>query len=126
MEETTSRNLEFTQEIMTSDDNSSEPDQAMSVDTRMNDVALKKIMSLMFGDVCSLQEGHVLGSLMLALANQMDRGLVFVQQYFLVSSRWKHVHVFFFLSVVIVFGSKKESEQLGNYPSPPKRITTNL
>ena len=25
---------------------------------------------------------------------------------------------FFFLSVVIVFGSKVESEQLGNYPSP--------
>lgn len=88
MEETTSRNLESTQEIMTSDDNSSEPDQAMSVDTRMNDVALKKIMSLMFGDVCSLQEGHVLGSLILALANQMARGLVFLQQYFLVSSHW--------------------------------------
>ena len=70
------------------DDNSCEPDQAMSVDTRMNDVALKKIMSLIFGDVCSLQEGRVLGSVMLALANQMARGLVFMQQYFLVSSLW--------------------------------------
>lgn len=118
MEETTSRNLESTQEIMTSDDNSSEPDQATSVNIRMNDAALKEIMSLMFGDVCSLQEGRVLGSLMLALVNQMARGLVFVEQYFLVSSHWKHVHVFFFLSVVIVFGSKVESEQLGNYPSP--------
>ena len=88
MEETTSRNLESTQEIMTSDDNSSEPDQETSVNIRMNDVALKKIMSLMFGDVCSLQEGRVLGSLMLALINQMARGLVFVQQYFLVSSHW--------------------------------------
>lgn len=88
MEETTSRNLESTQEIMMPDDNSCEPDQAMSVDTRMNDVALKKIMSLIFGDVCSLQEGRVLGSVMLALANQMARGLVFMQQYFLVSSLW--------------------------------------
>ena len=118
MEETTSRNLESTQEIMTSDDNSSEPDQAMSVDTRMNDVALKKIMSLMFGNVCSLQEGRVLGSLILALANQMARGLVFVQQYILVSSHTVARSRFFFLSVVIVFGSKVESEQLGNYPFP--------
>ena len=83
MEETTSRNLESTQEIMTSDDNSSELDLAMSVDTRMNDVALKKIMSLMFGDVCSLQEVRVLGSLMLALANQMARGLVLCNNIFL-------------------------------------------
>ncbi|PFX16223.1 Midasin [Stylophora pistillata] len=74
VEETISRNLEATEEIMTLDENSTELVQPTSVDTKMSNVAFKKAMSLLFGDVCPLQEGCVLGSLMLALANQMACG----------------------------------------------------
>jgi len=80
LEEIITRSLVPTQEIVESVETFSELDMAFSKNTSPSEVAMKQVLLPLFDDLCYLQEQSVLGCLMLGMANQMARGLVFMSK----------------------------------------------
>lgn len=78
LEETSTRGLVPTQEIIESVETFSELDMAINKNTSPSEVAMKQVLLPLFEDLCYLQEQSVLGCLMLGMANQMACRLVFM------------------------------------------------
>lgn len=78
LEETITRSLVPTNEIIESVENFSELDMAVSKNTSSSEVAMKQVLLPLFDNLCYLQERSVLGCLMLGMANQMACRLVFM------------------------------------------------
>lgn len=78
LEETITRSLVPTNEIIESVESFSELDMAVSKNTSSSEVAMKQVLLPLFDNLCYLQERSVLGCLMLGMANQMACRLVFM------------------------------------------------
>ena len=78
LEETITRTLVPTKEVIESDETFSGLDMAVSKSTSSSEVAMKQVLLPLFDNLCYLQEQSVLGCLMLGMANQMACRLVFM------------------------------------------------
>ena len=78
LEETITRTLVPTKEVIECDEIFSELDIAVSKSTSSSEVAMKQVLLPLFDNLCYLQEQSVLGCLMLGMANQMACRLVFM------------------------------------------------
>ena len=78
LEETITRTLVPTKEVIESDEIFSELDIAVSKSISSSEVAMKQVLWPLFDNLCYLQEQSVLGCLMLGMANQMACRLVFM------------------------------------------------
>ena len=81
LEETVSRSLVPTQEIIESVETFSELNMASSENTSSGEVARKQVLLPLFDNICYLQEESALGCLMLGMANQLACRLVFMSKH---------------------------------------------